>query len=223
MTFSITARCPQTNSFGMAIASSSPAVAARCVHLRSGVGGVASQNITDPALGQIALDLLAGGLGAEEVRSALVASSRYIAYRQLAIVDAKGQTASYSGSGTLGTHAISTGDQAIAAGNLLANDDVPPAMIAAYQATSGALAERLLAGLKAGLERGGEAGPVRSAGLCVVREVSWPIVDLRVDWSETPIADLQAVWAVYAPQIEDYIARAQRPGDAPGFGVAGEA
>ena len=63
MTFSLTARCPKTGMFGIAISSSSPAVAARCVHARPMVGAIASQNITDPQLGQIGLDLLARGAG----------------------------------------------------------------------------------------------------------------------------------------------------------------
>ncbi len=223
MTFSLAARCPESGMFGMVISSSSPAVAARCVHLRANVGAIASQNITDPRLGQIGLDLLARGLGATEVRDALVASSDFIAYRQLSIVDMVGRTASYSGSGTLGIHATAKSDGAVASGNLLANDQVPAAMIAAYQTASGApFAERLLAALKAGLDQGGEAGPVRSAGLSVVRDVSWPIVDLRVDWSDHPIAALEELWAVYKPQVEDYVQRARQPAAAPGFGVAGE-
>jgi uncharacterized Ntn-hydrolase superfamily protein len=223
MTFSLTARCPETGMLGMVISSSSPAVAARCVHVRTNVGAVASQNITDPRLGQIGLDLLARGLNAAEVRDALVASTRFIAYRQLAIVDATGRTASYSGSGTLGIHATLACEGAVAAGNLLANERVPAAMIAAYQATSGsAFADRLLAALAAGLEQGGEAGAVRSAGLHVVRELSWPIADLRVDWHDRPIAALGELWAVYKPQLEDYVRRARQPADAPGFGVAGE-
>ena len=96
MTFSLTARCPDTGMFGMVISSSSPAVAARCVHLRAKVGAVASQNITDPALGQIGLDLLARGLSAREVCDALVASTPFIAYRQLVVVDARRRTTSSS-------------------------------------------------------------------------------------------------------------------------------
>ena len=94
MTFSLIARCPETGMLGMVISSSSPAVAARCVHVRAKVGAVASQNITDPGLGQIGLDLLARGLSATEVRDALVVSTRFIAYRQLAIVDTTGAVAS---------------------------------------------------------------------------------------------------------------------------------
>lgn len=223
MTFSIIARCPESGMFGVAISSSSPAVAARCAHLRARAGAVASQNITDPALGQIGLDLLARGLSAREVCDALVASTPVIAYRQLALVDASGRVASYSGSNTLGIHAVHCGEGVIAAGNLLANDQVPSAMVRGYQDNAGKpFATRLMAALRAGLDQGGEAGPVHSAGLCVVREVSWPIVDLRVDWSAGPIAALEEVWAVYEPQAEDYVRRARNPSGAPGFGVPGD-
>jgi uncharacterized Ntn-hydrolase superfamily protein len=223
MTFSLTARCPETGMFGMVISSSSPAVAARCVHLRAKAGAVASQNITDPALGQIGLDLLARGLGAHEVCAALVASTSFMAYRQLTLVDASGRVASYSGSNTLGIHAVHSGEGVIAAGNLLSNDQVPAAMVRSYQDNAGKpFATRLVAALRAGLDHGGEAGPVHSAGLCVVREVSWPIVDLRVDWSDRPIAALEEVWAVYEPQVEDYVRRARNPAAAPGYGVPGD-
>jgi len=223
MTFSLTARCPDTGMFGMVISSSSPAVAARCVHLRAKAGAVASQNITDPALGQIGLDLLARGLSATEVCDALVASTPFIAYRQLVVVDAKGRTTSHSGGNTLGIHATHDGDGAIAAGNMLANAQVPAAMISAYHSGAGKpFVERLLSALEAGLAQGGEAGPVHSAGLCVVRDVSWPIVDLRVDWSESPIKALRELWAVYEPQVDAYIDRAKNPSVAPGFGVAGD-
>jgi uncharacterized Ntn-hydrolase superfamily protein len=52
--------------------------------------------------------------------------------------------------------------------------------------------------------------------------VSWPVVDLRVDWSDRPIAALEEAWAVYEPQVEDYIRRAKNPSAAPGFGVPGD-
>jgi uncharacterized Ntn-hydrolase superfamily protein len=223
MTFSLSARCHETGMFGMVISSSSPAVAARCVHLRAKVGAIASQNITDPALGQIGLDLLGRGLGASEVCAALVASTPFIAYRQLTLVDSTGDVASYSGSNTLGVHAVHSGEGVIAAGNLLSNAQVPAAMVQGYQDNAGkSFAARLLAALQAGLDQGGEAGPVHSAGLCVVRNVSWPVVDLRVDWSDRPIAALAEAWAVYEPQVEDYVGRARKPSVAPGFGVPGD-
>jgi uncharacterized Ntn-hydrolase superfamily protein len=66
--------------------------------------------------------------------------------------------------------------------------------------------------MRAGLDRGGEAGPVHSAGLLVVDKVPWPVVDLRVDWDDAdPIGRLEALWAIYAPQIDAYVGRALSP------------
>ena len=101
MTFSIAARCAKTGQFGVAISSSSPAVAARCAHARAGVGAVCSQNVTDPRLGPAALDMLAGGKSASEAIEALVASRADIDHRQLSAIDASGRTSTFSGSATL--------------------------------------------------------------------------------------------------------------------------
>ena len=222
MTFSIAARCPQTGMFGIAISSSSPAVAARCSHARAGAGVVASQNITDPGLGISGLEILGMGASADEALARLVASTPFAPYRQLAIVDAKGLVAGHSGEKTLGLHAIATGESCIAVGNLLANTDVPRQMIAAFEAASGGFAARLLRALAAGLAAGGEAGPVRSAGFKLVRDVAWPIADLRVDWHGHPIEALQELWTIYEPQMEDYVKRAIDPNAAPSFAVPGD-
>lgn len=226
MTFSIAARCPKTGMFGMAISSSSPAVAARCAHARAGVGVVASQNITDPTLGRKGLDLLQSGLGASEALARLRAGEPDIGYRQLMIVDNAGGTTVFSGERTLGVHAMAegpAGSGVAAAGNLLADDGVPQSMIDAYLAADGHFGARLLAGLRGALALGGEAGPVHSAGLLVVDRVSWPVVDLRVDWDdEDPIGRLEALFAIYAPQIDAYVDRALSPSGAPRFGVAGD-
>ena len=79
------------------------------------------------------------------------------------------------------------------------------------------LGERLLTGLAAGLEAGGETAPVRSAGLYVVERFVWPVIDLRVDWHDAPIAELQKVFNEYFPQMNDYIQRAVDPTGAPGY------
>lgn len=223
MTFSIAARCAETGMFGLAVSSSSPAVASRCAFARAGVGAVASQNITDPALGPWVLDLMAGGASAAEALAQVVAGSPNIDYRQLTAIDAAGRTAAYEGAKTLGVHGVAEGSNAVAAGNLLADAAVPIAMIAAFQDAAGHLSDRLLAALQAGLAAGGEAGPVRSAGLLLVREVPWPVADLRVDWHDSdPIGALAEVWQIFKPQMDDYVTRALDPSQAPGFGVPGD-
>jgi uncharacterized Ntn-hydrolase superfamily protein len=224
MTFSILGRCPRTQQFGVAVSSSSPAVAARCGRwARAGVGVVASQNITDPTLGLLGLDLLERGYAAAGALAELREARPHMEFRQLAVLDADGRTAYFTGARTLGANAMAQGENAIASGNLLANERVPQAMVEAFAARADRhLGERLLAGLLAGLRAGGEAGPVRSAGLYVVDRFPWPVIDLRVDWHDFPIEELERVFAVYFPQMNDYITRAIDPTKAPGYGVPGE-
>lgn len=223
MTFSLVARCARTGQFGMVISSSSPAVAARCSHLRAGVGGVASQNVTDPALGPLVLDALAEGLSAPEALGRVTRGRAHIDYRQLLVVDAAGHVAIHSGGQVLGVWAEAQGRDCAAGGNLLASPGVPAAMVAAFEASTGHLGDRLMAALQAGLAAGGEAGPVHSAGLKVVDRLSWPLVDLRCDWTEDcPIAAVQTAWEVYKPQMAAYVQRAKDPTQAPSYGVPGD-
>ena len=221
MTFSIAARCARTGQFGAAVASSSPSVAARCAHARAGIGAVMTQNVTDPRLGPQGLDLLTLGASAGEAARILHTTAPHAEHRQVALVDAAGRVAGFSGARCLGVHALAETTDAIAAGNLLASDGVPRAMLAAF-AADGPLGERLLSALRAGLAAGGEAGPVRSAGLLVVDRVAWPVADLRVDWHDDPIGELTLLWAVWQPQMAAYVARALAPDAAPAYGVPGE-
>lgn len=222
MTFSIVARCARTGQFGMAISSSSPAVAARCAHVRAGVGAVASQNITDPALGPLVLDRLEAGLSAAEALAAVTRDRKYIDYRQLLVIDREGRAAIHSGGQVLGIWGEARAADCAAGGNLLAGELVPMAMVETFTTTAGHLGERLLRALEAGLAVGGEAGPVHSAGLKVADKLSWPLVDLRIDWSDDPIGMLRVAWDVYAPQMAAYVQRAEDPTQAPSYGVPGD-
>jgi uncharacterized Ntn-hydrolase superfamily protein len=222
VTFSVLG-CDRDGAVGMAVASSSPAVAARCVHLRAGVGGAASQNVTDPRLGTALLDALATGVGARGALESVVRSSKLAAYRQLAVLDVNGAGAAYSGGQTLGVHHDRVGTGVVAAGNLLAGTGVIDAVVEAFQSSAGELEDRLLAALVAGLEAGGESGPVHSAGLAVVRTVAWRETDLRVDWSDQPVADLGELVGRWLPQRDDYVKRALDPASAPSYGVPGDA
>jgi uncharacterized Ntn-hydrolase superfamily protein len=223
MTFSIAARCADTGMFGIAISSSSPAVAARCTWVRAGVGAACTQNITDPRLGSALLDLLERGASATEAMGTVTTTEPLIGWRQLTVIDREGGTAAYSGEGVLGTHAVSQGADCIAAGNLLANPGVPDAMTAAFATSAGQhLGTRLVGAMQAAVAAGGEAGPVHSAGLLIAREVPWPVADLRVDWSEDPIGDLARLWDLWEPQLDAYVARALHPGVAPTYGVPGD-
>lgn len=222
MTFSIVGRDPLTGALGMAVTSSSPSVGARCIHLRSEVGAVASQNVTDPRLGKVILDLLEEGADAASALDKALLNYPTKDYRQLAVIDANGGIAHHSGKGTLGTHKVVVGDQVVAAGNLLSTTAVPDKMVEVFTSTEGELEERLLAGLAAGEEAGGEEGEVRSAGLAVVHDVGWRVTDIRVDEGDRPIAELGRILDVWMPERDDYITRGINPDAAPSYGVPGD-
>jgi uncharacterized Ntn-hydrolase superfamily protein len=184
---------------------------------------VASQNITDPRLGPEILAALRAGADAPTALAAALARTPHGAYRQVLVIGAAGAPAVHTGTHALGLAAAALGAEAAAAGNLLAHAEVPGAMVDGFAAASGDFGARLLAGLTAGQRRGGEAGPVHSAGLKIVRDVEWPIVDLRVDWADAdPIGELERLCRRYAPQIENYVRRALDPAAAPSFGVPGD-
>lgn len=223
MTFSLVARCQETGMFGLAISSSSPAVAARCSFARAGVGAVASQNITDPSLGPLALDLMESGLTAAEAIEQVQARGKFIEYRQVLAVDKSGGTSIHSGPNSLGIWTQAQSANVASGGNLLANDTVPQAIVDGFLSSRGHIGDRLIAAMRAALAAGGEAGPVHSAGMKIVDKVSWPVADLRCDWSEDcPIENIATAWEVYKPQLDAYVQRALDPREAPSYGVPGD-
>ncbi|EJN02708.1 DUF1028 domain-containing protein [Herbaspirillum sp. YR522] len=214
MTFSIIARCARTGMLGMAVTSSSLCVASRCAWTRAGAGVVATQNLTDPGLGVLGLDLLEHGLPAAAVLDMLVRADPQSAYRQLLVLDTQGRTAHFTGARALPTHAYALGVDCAAAGNMLADSGVPQAMIAGFAASADLpLAERLLRALEQGLAAGGEERELRSAGVQVAHALKWPVVDLRVDGQDRPLQALRALWQLYEPLQDGYVSRASAPQD----------
>lgn len=224
MTFSLLARCPETGHFGAVIATSGMAVGARCVHIRPGVGGVLSQHRTDPRLGPRGLDLLAAGLGAEAALAALAASSPAIAWRQLAVMDRTGASAVFHGDQIYSIRSDAAAPGVVAIGNIIDHPGVPGAMVAAFLADpKQAMCDRLLAAIEAGEAAGGETGAISSAQLVAYKDAPFAHVDLRVDWSETPLADLRALWRRYAPMADDLMRRALDPDSVPNIPALVEA
>src|SRR6185437_11867380 len=126
----------------------------------------------------------------------------------------------HSGSHSLGVWSQAQAHNVAAGGNLLANPGVPQAIVDAFVAAAGHLGDRLIIALRAGLAAGGEAGPVHSAGIKLVDKVSWPVADLRCDWTQDcPIETIASIWNVYKPQLEAYVLRALDPRSAPHYGV----
>ena len=223
MTISIAGRCARTGAVGGIISSSSPAVASRCLWVGA-QGVVLSQNVTDPVLGVLGAKLLEQGYGAPGVLAQLTTARAHSEWRQIAVLDGGGHSAVYTGAKGLGTVSTAQGHDCVSAGNMLADKAVVDAMVKAFEASpQDYIADRLLAALQAGIDAGGEAGPVHSAGIAVHEHDVWPCVDLRIDWTDgSPIAELKSLWQRYQPQMKDYITRAKDPTQAPSYGVPGD-
>ncbi len=222
MTFSVAGVCHETGQVGCVITSSSICVTSRCAFAASDTGVCLTQNITNPDLGPMGLQLLQQGQTAEQVMAHWQQAEAHINWRQLGVLAKDGSSAVFSGDEALGIYATATGENCLAMGNLLANTRVPQAMVEHFQQSSGPLAERLIAALQAGLDAGGEMGPVHSAGVLVYGQPKWPIVDLRVDWHDSPIGELRRVWENYEPQMQAYITRAVDPANSESYGVPGD-
>src|SRR5262249_33622287 len=179
---------------------------------RAGVGAVLTQHRTDPRLGPLGLAFLELGLSAEETVNALVSSTPHHAWRQLAVIDANGRSAHYSGHNIHSIHAGASGGDCVAIANVVRSAHVPAAMVRAFEAAPNRpLAERLCAGLQAGHDAGGEFKQGTSAGLLVVHEHAFPYVDLRVDDHPDPIAEITRLWMLYAPVADNYLKRVLEP------------
>jgi len=211
-TFSIVARCPRTRMFGLAIATSSIAVAARCIHAKAGVGAIATQASTDPRLGRTGITLLEMGFSAPKVLAELMASDPYIDRRQLSIIDKDGRSVCHTGADTRAWRGHISDRNFVAAGNMVVGEGVVKAMAERFEGAANlALEERLLQAIEAGHEAGGEAIGEHSAGLLVVDREVFPRVDLRVDEHATAVSELRRIFEVYKPLIEYFQERAVDP------------
>ncbi len=224
MTFSLVGRCARTGMLGAVVTTSAISVGARCQHARAGVGAALTQHRTDPRLGPLALDLVARGFTASEAMQAVVAATPHRHWRQLALIDAAGRTAVFSGANVRGERGEAQGRDCAAIANIVRSASLPDAMVAAFEKSPELpLARRLVDALAAGEAAGGERQPVISAALLVVDGESFPYVDLRVDDHARPIEELGRLWSMYEPEADAYVVRAVDPEQAvppPGMKIA---
>lgn len=193
MTFSILAHDRTTGAFGAATATGGPAVGSLVPHARSGVGALATQGYTNPLYAYDGLAALDAGQGAEAVVYALTTADPERDKRQLIVLDRSGQAAGWSGSGLTPATTMHLETDLAVAGNLLAGPEVVAAMVEGFLRAAGPLELRLLAALTAGDVAGGDARGIQSAAIKVYCDQPYPLIDVRVDFSLTPLDDLSAV------------------------------
>ena len=212
MAFSLLGHCARTGQFGAVVTTSAVAVGARVAFAQALVGAVLTQHRTDPRLGPLGIDLLARSFTAQQAVDAIVAATPHRAWRQVAVIDAAGRTAHFDGVRVRPAISVAHGADCVGAGNILRNEAVAPAMVAAFEAAPELpLATRLVRAIQAGEDAGGELAEVVSAALLVVDTERFPFVDLRVDAHAAPLAELARLWALYEPTAVDYVRRAVDP------------
>ena len=195
-TFSIVAFDPQTDSLGVAVQSKFLAVGSVVPWARAGVGALATQAMANYNYGPRGLDLMSEGNTAERTVEALTSSDEGREHRQVGVLDARGQAATFTGSECFDWAGGVTGEHYAAQGNILVGKETVEAMARAYEETNGDLAARLLGALDAGQGAGGDSRGKQSAALLVVREGGGyggendRVVDLRVDDHQEPIREL---------------------------------
>jgi uncharacterized Ntn-hydrolase superfamily protein len=196
-TFSIVARDTISGQMGVAVQSHWFSVGPVVPWAEAGVGAVATQSFVDFSYGPLGLDLMRAGRTAEQSLRALLTADPHPEVRQVAMIDASGGTAAHTGSSCIAEAGHLRGRNYSVQANLMASDDVWPAMAEAFESTEGDLAERMLAALEAGQAAGGDIRGRQSAAILIVRPKStgkvWldRVMDLRVEDHPRPIEELR--------------------------------
>lgn len=212
MTFSIVARCPRTGQYGACIATYSPNVGPRCVSIVPGRGAASVQATGSPVLNMLAAEMLARGIGAKKIVAELLESDPLPEKRQITVVDVYGMVCAHSGTQIPEHAGHRTGAGYACAGNVLVGEGVVDAMALAFEACPDEpLAERLMRSVEAGRDAGGQPEGQYSSALYLYDRIPVPVVDLRVEVHDEPVAELRRIWDWYRPMIPyygSYVARA---------------
>ena len=196
-TYSIVARDPETGQLGVAVQSHWFSVGSVVPWVQSGVGVVATQSLTDVTYGPLGLELMRAGKTAEQTLTGLLATDPNPEWRQVGMIDARGNAAVHTGRQCIREAGHVKGENFIVMANLMEKNTVWKAMAEAFRNSPGDLAERMLAALEAAQAEGGDIRGRQSAAMIIVRGTSTGadykdrIVDLRVDDNPNPVRELR--------------------------------
>lgn len=220
-TYSIVAWDSVTGDLGVAVQSKFPNVGGIVPWARAGVGAVATQSLGNTAYGELGLALIAQGASAEEALRIVMRGDTMLGDRQVGVVDAQGNAASFTGSrtfdwaggevgGARGAAPVAGGKGQVIVGrtfavqaNIMVSDQTVRNMAASFASSTGTLADRLLAALQAGQAGGGDRRGMQSAALLVVRArggylgANDRLVDIRVYDAPDPLAELARLLALH--------------------------
>lgn len=206
MTYSIIARDTKTGHMGVAVQTFNMATGTWVPWAEGGVGAVATQALAERSYGPLGLGLIRGGKTAQETLTALLAADPKREFRQVSIIDHKGNIATHTGNRCFPEAGSFAGESFCTQANMMARSTVWGAMADAYQATDGDLADRLLAALDAAQAEGGDVRGKQTAALLVV-DSKWtpiPLVDLRVDHHPEPLVELRRLLRLHRAYMAEY-------------------
>ena len=190
MTFSILVRDPETGFLGAAAATGNLCVGGWVLRGDARVGLSASQGHMPSTLwGEDVLVAMGRGLKAESAVAEVVNADSERGKRQLLALDRDSDGAIFSGDANLPVVSEIIASNCVVAGNMLANHSVINACQFGFASSHGPLESRLLNALKQAADSGGDVRGLESAAILVVSDVA-PPVNLRVDYSKTPLTDL---------------------------------
>lgn len=203
MTFSIIGFDPETEELGIAVQSKFIGVGSVVPWAKAGVGAVATQSFANPAYGPNGLKLMKEGKTAQETIDLLVENDDDKALRQVGIMDANGNAATFTGEDCYDWAGGRIGTNCVAQGNILVSEATVDALVDTFESNTGSLAERLLEALDAGQEAGGDRRGKQSAAIYVVKEKGGYLkandrfIDLRVDEHPDPIKELIRIFKLH--------------------------
>lgn len=201
MTYSIVARDPETGELGVAVQTYWFAVGNGVPWLEPGVGAVATQSFVEVSYGPLGLELMRSGKTAKQALEELLAADEGRELRQVAMVDASGGVAAHTGARCCEAAGHQTGDNVSCQANMMEKPTVWPAMMEAYAAATGGIADRMMAALVAAEGEGGDIRGRQSAALVVVPGPGakpWErSISLTVDDHERPLDELARLLHVH--------------------------
>jgi uncharacterized Ntn-hydrolase superfamily protein len=198
MTWSILAYDPATGQIGAAVATRFFAVGALAIHAEGRVGAIATQALINPMYAVHGMPRLRAGEPPERIIADLLEADAGRDHRQIHILDTSGRIGIHTGQACVSWCGSAAGGNVSVAGNMLAGPDVVASTLAAYEAASGPMAERLLAALEAGEAAGGDKRGKQSAALKICTRDPYPDLDIRADDHPDPLAELRRLLAVSA-------------------------
>jgi uncharacterized Ntn-hydrolase superfamily protein len=203
MTYSIVGYDPEEKEWGIAVQSKFLGVGSVVPFAKAGVGAVATQSYANTSYGPHALQLMEEGKTAEEALDIITKDDPERPLRQVGLIDAGGNPATFTGEGCYDWAGGLTGKHYAAQGNILVDENTVKAMAETFESTTGSLAERLLHALDAGQDAGGDSRGMQSAALLVVKEnggyggFNDRYIDLRVDDHPSPIKELKRIYLMH--------------------------